>query len=45
MLGILPSAVRYIGIVFSRTGATICLANAAAGVVASGTSTYPPGYR
>lgn len=43
VLGIHPGAVRYMGFEFSHTGVTICLANSAADVVASGTSTYPSG--
>ncbi|MGO2359834.1 MAG: ROK family protein [Brachybacterium tyrofermentans] len=43
VLGIHPGAVRYIGIDFFHTGATICLANSAAEVVATGTVDYEPG--
>lgn len=43
VLGIHPGAVRYIGIDFFHTGATICLANSAAEVVTTGTVDYEPG--
>lgn len=40
VLRIHPGAVRYIGLDFSHTAVTVCLANSAAEVIASGTAVY-----
>lgn len=40
VLRIHPGAVRYIGLDFTHTGVTACLANSAAEVIASGTAPY-----
>lgn len=43
VLGIHPGAVRFIGLDFSHTAATVCLANSAGTVIASAVAEYPPG--
>ncbi|ASK65913.1 hypothetical protein CFK39_08820 [Brachybacterium avium] len=43
VLRIHPGAVRYIGIEFTHIAVTVCLANAAAEIVASGTTRYEHG--
>lgn len=43
VLGIHPGAVRYVGLDFSHVGVTVCLANSAGDVVASGVADYPEG--
>ncbi|WP_172895825.1 ROK family transcriptional regulator [Brachybacterium vulturis] len=43
VLGIHPGAVRFVGIDFSHTTATVCLANSAGDVIASTVATYSTG--
>lgn len=43
VLGIHPGAVRYVGIDFSHTTATLCLANSAGEMIASGVADYVEG--
>ncbi|APX34037.1 hypothetical protein BH708_16460 [Brachybacterium sp. P6-10-X1] len=43
VLGIHPGAVRFVGLDFSHTAATVCLANSAGTVIASAIAEYPTG--